>query len=288
MKENFCSHSFSEKSERLLDSCQEILEDSAGVGIRLTLRQLYYRLVARNMIPNVSHSYKQLERLMTNARMSGRVDWEMMEDRNRILQAPSEFSGLQELAQAAVESYRLDRWEGQQHYVELWAEKDALSSVLLPVADELHIRFMAARGYSSVQALYEAKVRFIEQHSSGKICKLLYIGDHDASGQDMPRYIQQRMNLMGATVEVKTIALTTEQVREYNPPPNPAKETDSRAAGYISRHGPTSWEADALEPEVLQGIARESILKYLDYSRMERIIRKETLDRKRFIKAVMD
>lgn len=65
-------------------------------------------------------------------------------------------------------------------------------------------------------------------------------------------------------VAVQRIALTREQVRRYNPPPNPAKETDARFAQYKAQHGTESWELDALEPSVLAGLIQREIREHLE------------------------
>jgi hypothetical protein len=65
-------------------------------------------------------------------------------------------------------------------------------------------------------------------------------------------------------VEVQRIALNRDQIDAYNPPPNPAKITDSRANDYIRKHGNLSWELDALSPSVLVGLIRAAIEPHID------------------------
>ena len=175
---------------------------------------------------------------------------------------PNEFSDIKELINVALKSYRLPRWTGQEHYIELWVEKDALSGVLAPIAAKYHITLMVNRGYSSQSAMYEAGIRFCEHQEN--ICTLFYLGDHDPSGEDMVRDIQDRLTMFGANLVVKKIAITMDQVRQYNPPPNPAKQTDTRAAAYIAKYGDSSWEVDALPPDVLHKLIEKAILEVLE------------------------
>jgi hypothetical protein len=65
-------------------------------------------------------------------------------------------------------------------------------------------------------------------------------------------------------VEVRRIALNIDQVRRYNPPPNFAKETDSRYAGYVERFGEECWELDALSPTVIADLIRTEIEGLID------------------------
>ena len=93
---------------------------------------------------------------------------------------------------------------------------------------------------------------------------MIHLGDHDPSGIDMTRDITDRLNLFGAHATVRRIALNRDQVEQYNPPPNPAKLTDSRAVDYISTHGEYSWELDALDPATLDALVTSTILEYRD------------------------
>lgn len=80
----------------------------------------------------------------------------------------------------------------------------------------------------------------------------------------MTRDIQERLDMFGADVIVKRVALTMEQIDFYSPPPNPAKITDSRCGQYIARYGNESWELDALEPKVITDLIREQVTMYRD------------------------
>lgn len=225
----FKSIAFRQESLALINHCSAIIDDYLGQGLRLTLRQLYYQLVTKNLLENKERSYKNLGNLVSDARLAGMLDWDAIEDRVRVPRSPSEFTGLRELADAALATYRLPRWADQEAYVELWVEKDALAGVLEPLASENHVTLMVNRGYSSQSAMYEAGARF--QEHPGKKLILFYLGDHDPSGEDMVRDIRVRLDLFGAPVDVQKIALTMAQIEHYRPPPNPAKMSDSRAAG---------------------------------------------------------
>lgn len=108
---------------------------------------------------------------------------------------------------------------------------------------------------------------------------LFYLGDHDPSGEDMVRDIQERLEMYGVTLDVRKLALTMDQVKEYDPPPNPAKMTDPRAAKYVDEHGATSWEVDALGPDVLDQLIRDSFEAVIDSDKMEAIKEEEEADK---------
>lgn len=326
MREFFKMHRFSPQAKALIRKCTQIVTDFQGRGLRMTLRQLYYQLVSVNAIENKAKEYKKLSGLLSDARLMGMVDWDAIEDRIRKPRAAQEFESLDDLMDAALATYRLPRWEGQKHYVELWVEKDALAGILEPIAREYHITFMVNRGYSSQSAMYESAKRFLEGcygqeipyktvaemvSKNGEKSKetldvlskirvqdrdgfpelkrqpvLLYLGDHDPSGEDMVSDVTKRLDMFGIEVDVRKIALTRAQVDQYDPPPNPAKMKDPRAAAYVDQHGTSSWEVDALSPDVLDALIRAEIESVCDLDEMEAIKRREERDKKLLSKAL--
>lgn len=254
--------------------CNKIVQEYQGQGLRLTLRQLYYQLVSRNVIPNTEKSYKSLGKTVSEGRLAGMIDWDAIEDRNREPVQWAEYENLEQLIESTKYRYRLPRWEGQRNYVELWVEKAALAGVLRPLASKYHVTLMVNRGYSSQSAMYESAQRFLEHGGQKPI--LFYLGDHDPSGEDMVRDIYDRLVMFGVNrVEVRKLALTMEQVQEYQPPPNPAKMTDSRAPKYVEEHGSDSWEVDALNPVTLAQIIESAFKSVTDMAKMGKIIRRE-------------
>jgi len=308
-KQQFRTIKFHKKNLDLLEKIKEILEEFAAQGITITLRQLYYQLVARDIIPNQVSEYTKLSCLLTNARYNGNIDWDAIEDRVRVPTNPQIFEDIEEIIMVAMHSYKLDRWKGQEYYVELWTEKDALSSVISPLCKKWQISFIVNRGYTSASSIFESKQRLLDQVWKNKKCIILYLGDHDPSGLDMIRDIRERLeefmnynkgirqenlessiphdygenlnltqDMIDNYLQVIPIALTQEQIKNYNPPPNFAKIKDPRAKDYIGTYGNTSWEVDALRPEVLQELIEKSILKYLDIEKFEQVKKKEKED----------
>jgi len=261
-----------------LETINSIIEEYAAGGYRLTLRQLYYQLVSRDIIPNKTAEYSKLSTLLTKGRMAGVVDWNAIEDRVRRPYLPYWVLDIADALHDTARQYRLDRMEGQRNYVEVWCEKDALSGILRRVTGRFHVQLMVNRGYSSTTAMYDAANRFLDMIDIGKEGHILYLGDHDPSGLDMIRDIRERLGEFGAEVEVNPIALTREQVERYDPPPNPAKVSDPRAGWYISRHGRVSWEVDALDPDTLLDLVEGEILELIDHDQYESMLAKEGAD----------
>jgi len=273
--------SFKPDSLARIETANEIVDDYLGQGLRLTLRQLYYQFVAHHGLPNTEKSYKGLASLISDARLAGLIDWDAIEDRGRQPDVPSDWSGVPSLVESALRAYRLPRWEGQDNYVELWVEKQALAGVLEPLAREFHVTLMVNKGYSSQSAMHESAERFITNgQDQDRSPVLLYLGDHDPSGEDMVRDIADRLGMFGVEgLDVQKLALTMPQIRQYNPPPNPAKITDSRAAAYIERHGTSSWEVDALDPSQLARLIRTAFSSLIDQERMDAVKAREESDK---------
>lgn len=255
-----------------LEVINGILEEYRAEGYVLTLRQLYYQLVSRDVIPNQQAEYVRLSNILKKGRMAGIVDWAAIEDRIRQPKIPYYVRDVENAIEDTVDQYRLDRMVGQPQRIEIWVEKDALSNVLYRVSSKYHVRLMVNRGYSSVSAMYDAYQRL----NDGDV--ILYFGDHDPSGLDMIRDIQDRLDEFGVDVDVRPVALTMEQVRKFNPPPNPAKITDPRSDWYISKYGNTSWELDALPPQELIRLAENEVLDLIDLELWEEQVAQEKRD----------
>jgi len=286
---------FNHQSQIVIDRCNVVIEKYMDMGITMTLRQLYYQMIAQDLFPsswidaaynaknglppdtkNTVKNYQRLSKLISEARLAGLVDWDAIEDRGRRPQRAAEWSTLQDGVDSLHAQFRLPRWKDQEHYVELWVEKDALASVLWPIAHRHHITLMINKGYSSQSAMWTSSNRFIEASRDGKYTTLLYLGDFDPSGEDMVRDITERMVMFGVQeLDVIKVALTKEQIRRYNPPPNPAKVTDPRAKKYIAEHGKQSWEVDALPPEVLNQLMEREMAGYVNGPKMEAVKKKE-------------
>lgn len=278
----------------------DIVDDYASQGLTLTLRQLYYQLVSKDLIPNNEKSYKRIGMIVSRARLGGILDWDAVEDRVRVPKMPPEFNSLDQLVEAAFASYRLPRLMGQDTYVELWVEKDALAGVLAPIARNYHIGLMVNRGYSSTSAMKEAadRIRSKCDEIGTESAHILYLGDFDPSGEDMVRDVDDRLGLFanhgmdeGAydaqgiieghiSITVQKIALTMPQIKRHNPPPNPAKLTDSRAKEFVAKHGKQSWEVDALPPRALKHLIETELDTLIDMDKVEKIKDKEEADKK--------
>ena len=254
---------FRPKSLELIGLVNQVINEYKAQGYELTLRQAYYQLVARGYIPNNERSYKNIGNLINDGRLAGLIDWTAITDRTRNLRGNSHWSNPSDVIASTKYSYLLNKWKGQPNYVEVWVEKDALVDIVGQACRPLDTPYFSCRGYTSQSEMWSAAQRFIRQGDRENRI-IIHLGDHDPSGIDMTRDIQERLTMFGANVHVKRVALTMEQIETYNPPPNPAKMTDSRCWKYIENFGYESWELDALEPKMLTNLITEQVTMYRD------------------------
>lgn len=275
MRERFKSKNFGAEPMALISTINTILADYEAGGYDLSLRQLYYQLVSKNIVENTERSYKNIGNLVSDARMAGLIDWDMIKDRGRECVENPHWDSPADIVKSAASSFRLDRWADQPNYIEVMVEKQALEGVLVPVCRELDVPFTANKGYSSSSTMYEASKRFLARAEQDKCLYVLYLGDHDPSGIDMTRDVNDRLEVFLKTslgreenedggCEVKRLALNMDQIEELRPPENPAKLTDSRSDSYVRRFGNSSWELDAIEPRHLAQLVRDAVGPLID------------------------
>lgn len=282
MKDRFIDKQFRAKSLERIGQINAIIEEYTENGYSLTIRQVYYQLVSRDIIPNRQTEYNKISALVTDARRAGLIDWNAIEDRTRYIRRRNHYAGPGEAVWHSARRYGTDLWSDQENYVEVWVEKDALIGIVEQAAEHYDVTSFSCRGYTSDSAIYTAAQRIRAQIDAGKRPVILHLGDHDCSGVDMSRDILERLELFArkpGMIELHRIALNMEQIREYNPPVNPAKESDSRYAAYVRKYGVNSWELDALPPEVLTRIIEDNILKHMDVFRFNDAVRKEEAER---------
>lgn len=281
---------FKEDTLYFIEAANNIIDEYLSDGYRLTLRQLYYQFVARGLLENTLQSYGKLGNIVNDGRLAGYIDWNAIEDRTRNLQGVSHWDHPSSIVEDAASSFRLDKWEDQKYRLEVWIEKEALAGVIERICRELDIDFFSCRGYVSQSEMWSAAMRLEGYYDSGQIPIIIHLGDHDPSGIDMTRDIQDRMDLFTApgTIEVVRIALNRDQIDEFKPPPNPAKTVDPRFRSYVVEYGNESWELDALDPRTLTNLINKVVLGYREDDKWQEMIEKEEQYRTKLSEAAED
>lgn len=258
----------------------------------LTLRALHYRLVAAGMTNDVAH-YKKVVNAMIEARWEGLLEFDDFLDHERETHGETSYekTNVEDKANEAksqikawATSYRKNRWENQPIYPEVFIEKKALQGVFDSPCRRWNIALSPCKGYPSLTFQYDAKKRFEEAIEKGKTPLILYFGDYDCSGEDIPRSLKDTLIRMGVPVEVKRIALMEHQVKAWKLPPAPTKSSDTRSANW---NGLGQVELDAVEPEKIVELLNKAISNEFDeelYSELEEQEKDENTQFKRILK----
>jgi len=251
-------------------------EYSSGI----TLRQLHYRLVALGMTNDVNH-YKRVIGAMTVSRWDRTVSMDSFIDRERAMYGKTECEEKlleDEIAtgktqiEAWINSYGLNRWSNQENYIEVWIEKKALQGVFERPCLFADVGLAPCKGYPSITFLSEASHRFINARDNDKNLIILYFGDYDPSGEDIPHSIKRNFNKFGVDIDIKRIALNPDQIKKMRLPGVPPKSGDSRTKNWA---GDAVVECDAVEPKTLSKMCKEAIEKYFDETLYDELKEKE-------------
>jgi hypothetical protein len=250
----------------VIERVNAIVEEYQAQGFALTLRQLFYQMVARAQLENTIKQYKRLGVIVRDGRNGGLIDWNAIEDRVRVVKTHSSWDDPEDIILSAARSYRTDWWADQTYRPEVWIEKNALIGVIEGVCTELRVPYFATIGNNSQTLQYQAGKRFAGYFDQGLIPVVLHLADHDPNGVDMTRDVEERLAPYARQpVEVVRVALTMDQVRQHNPPPNFAKEADTRFEGYVETFGTNEcWELDALSPTVIADLIRVELEARID------------------------
>lgn len=277
MKIAYATKDFRTETMATINQANRILTEYERQGYQLTLRQLYYQFVARDLLENSHRSYKNLGTTINNARLAGLIDWDHIEDRTRKIRKRYHWNSPKEIIAATAPNFHTDLWRGQDWRLEVWIEKDALAGLIEDICFEYDVPFFSCRGYTSQSEMHTAATRLNDLEDANYLTKILHLGDHDPSGMDMSRDIEDRLETFQCDTEVSRIALNMSQIEELKPPPNPAKLSDSRAKSYILEYGRSSWELDALEPSYINDLLEDEFNKHLDHTlfKQQKNIREE-------------
>lgn len=265
-KECFSDKKFGERALDLIAKANSVIESPEYAGLTLTVRQLYYQFVGNVWLENTPQNYEALATVISEGREAGMIDWDAIEDRGRVTNEQPTYESLKGYLRQLNESFRLDKWKKQKHYVEVMVEKQALEGIIWPVCERWAVPLTANKGYSSVSSMYK-RGKYIQSQRDveRKEVHVLYLGDHDPSGIDMTRDVRDRLERYSdGPVDVVRLGLNYDQVMRHQLPENPVKLDDSRAKAYREQFGEHSWELDALKPTVLRSLVENGIKQFLD------------------------
>lgn len=264
----------------IIEVVNAVLTDYASQGFSLTLRQIYYQMVAHHGLPNKQSEYDRLGGIISDARLAGLISWDAIEDRGRNLMGINTFDNMPAFINSTKKDFALDLWAGQAYRPEVWVEKQALEGVIGGICNRLRVDFYSTKGYNSQSEQWRAGRRLARYIHKGQRPIIFHLGDHDPSGMDMTRDNRDRLSMFaGVPITVVRLALNRDQIDRFQPPENPVKFNDSRATAYVEEHGYHCWELDALSPRFISDVIEENVLRVRNQEQWDEMLEEETQDR---------
>ena len=250
----------------LLSAIHSVL---AGERSAITIRHLFYRLVGRDVIEKTELAYKSLCQHLSRWRKKHEVRWDAFSDSTRWYIEPPVFNGMDDALKRTLETYRRDLWATQPHYVEVWAEKDAIAGVIDDVTDQFSVPLFVCRGFASLSSMYSASGIFKQAQENGKEVTIFHLGDYDPSGHAAADAIERTFReTFDCSVNFQRIAILPEHIEEFSLPTRPTKQSDSRSRNW---RGTECVELDSMPPRELRGLVESAITSRIDPYEWEKL-----------------
>ena len=224
----------------------------------------------------------KVQQALQKGRESGAIPYEAIEDRSRTVDSLPHWEDISDRLNSAAASHRLDLWANQEYRPEIWTEKQAVFGIVLDLQEEYDLACYSCRGFDSLSKKHEAEIRLTDYVDNGQTPIVFYFGDCDPSGNIMDKGERGLQKYVPTGAQFKRVAITINQARERNLPPIPAKESDTRTTGYIAKNGSADcWEVDALPPDEIQRLIRESVEPLIDRDLWDKTLKRQVKERAR-------
>lgn len=241
-----------------------ILRVCAAEGVAMTVRGVFYRVMSAGAVEKSENAYRRVQRRVLELRRGGDLPYEAIADGTRWQVKPTTWGSLDQMLDDAASSYRRALWHDSEVYVEMWSEKDAISSVISDVTGKWDVPLMIARGFASESFLWSTAQTIKAQRRPVIIYQL---GDHDPSGVVAWQATQKRLRDFApyADITFERLAVTPEQIETYDLPTRPTKRAgNAHAAGFEGE----SVEVDAIASRTLRAIVEAAITRHIDQDRL--------------------
>lgn len=251
--------------DHILSTIQDILSKEET---QISIRHLYYRLVGLHLIEKTEQEYSGLCGHLAKWRRTGEIPWQSFSDSTRLKIIPSTFDSVSDILGTAADTYKRNMWQTQDVHLEIWCEKDAMTSVITPITEKYCVPLFVARGFASLTSLYDAANTFKRVIATGKRVIVYHLGDFDpsgiAAGESMVKSMRDDFNV---DIQFERLAVTQEQITSFELPTRPVKQTDGRAKHWQGE----CVELDTMKPADIQGIVETAILEHIDQAQWENL-----------------
>ena len=225
-----------------------------------SVRQVFYLAVSAGLVAKSEAEYKSTVcRLLGDAREAGDLAWNTIVDHTRTFYRPETFTGIESALRETARTYRRNMWVNSDVHVEIWVEKDTLIGTLHRITSAYDIGLYPCRGYPSKSYLKDC-AEDIEE--ADRDTRIYYFGDHDPSGVDIPRFVEDKLNDFApyADITFHRLAVLPNQITEWSLPTRPTKASDSRSRTFEGE----SVEVEAIPPDRLREMCKDAITSHID------------------------
>src|SRR5262245_41768556 len=230
----------------------------------MTVRQVFYQATVHGLVEKAESGYAKVQTDLTLMRRAGDLPYDSLADNTRWQRKPRTYSSVEQALRDTAAFYRKSLWTDADSYVEIWLEKDALSGVIYPITSMFDVPLMVARGYASLSFLHSAA----EYINDLDVPTYIYhLGDFDPSGVNGGEKIEETLRELApdADITFERIAVTPEQIADWDLSTRPTKSSDTRSKNF----GEISVELDAIEPNQLRTLVQEAIERHLPPEQFE-------------------
>lgn len=232
----------------------------------INVRGLCYVLESQQVIHKTEADFDKVERLVVVLRRDGTIPYDKISEGHRERHTIHTYESVGQFLGTVKNAYRRDVWATQPYHVEVWSEKNGLSDAIRPVCNAYRVAYVPTKGQPSLTLLYNSAQQII---ASEKPTRLLYVGDHDATGVNISRVIEEELRGFGVDLIMQRVAVTPAQIALYNLPTRPGKQTDNKHAAFVAAYGPDCVEVDALQivsQDLLPSLIRTAIEPLIDWA----------------------
>jgi hypothetical protein len=271
------------KSKAEIETIKEVLFEILYQDNPQTVRGVFYQAVSHNLIEKTEKEYKgTIVRLLGEMREDGIIPFSWIVDNSRWQHKPTTYSNLKSMMESSHKMYRRSIWDQLPMRVEIWIEKQALIDLFYSVTEKWDVPLYPAVGYASKTFVHEAAV---EIDGIGKPTFIYFFGDYDPSGIDITRATEEKLKryVKNTPIFCRRVAVTPQQIVQYNLPTRPTKKTDSRSKNFKG----DSVELDAMPAKVLRALTNEIIEVHIDKDVVDSVLKAELAEKETLRKLIV-
>ena len=233
-----------------------------------SVRHVFYRMTNPRLVEPVDKTergYRVVQNRLKLMREAGTVPYGWISDSTRRGYHTATYGNGAEFLRRHIGAYRADLWGRADAYVEVWCESRSLAGSIVDLCEELAVSLYPAGGFASITFTYEAADFIRQEVEDGKQAHVIYIGDYDPAGVLIDLDLDSKLReFAGVDLTFHRLAITQDQIAEFDLPTKPRKETDRRA-----QHVKATVEAEAMPAGILRHLLRGKIELFLPSHALE-------------------